>query len=230
MIINKDQLIEKILHHGFKIARIYDGYVTPQSLKNEHTPYFQLYDEKSPEELVASIEKFSQNYPGNFTISLRTSSGGYNSSVLSVRFDQMHNQNLQLNGMSQQVPFETPDQMEKRLLDKIRKEMEVDLLKNENRALKAQLQGNETLAGKLGQIAEMWIRGKMGEKIPSMQNNATMNGAESETNSENISQEQIQNALAKLLELFGAETLIKLSHKVNEGDPMILMVKNYANS
>ncbi len=230
MIINKDQLIQKILHHGFKIARIYDRHVTPESLKNEHTPYFEVYEEKSPEELVSSIERFSQNYPGAFTIALRTSSGGYNSSLLSVRFDQIVNPNLQLNGFSQQAPFETPDQMEKRLLDKIRKEMEVDFLKNENKALKAQLQGNETLAGKIGQIAEMWIRGKMGEKIPQMQNKATMNGAESETNSENITQEQIQEALGKLLELFGAETLIKLSQKVNEGDPIILMVKNYANS
>lgn len=232
IVISKENLNDKVLSHGFKTATIYDRNLSGLDPSVKNIPYFEKLSGQSPEDLVEKINKFDSQYPGQFSVILKSSDGGYNSCMVNTRFmgsPQPQNGSTSLNGFTpqNQNPFETPQQMEDRILNKIRKTMEADMLRAENNALKAKLDGLNTTGGKLANMLEMWVEAKfLGKKVPSLQGTPE---EKTETETE-VDQEKLKLALAKILDLLGADTVIKLSDKLQAGDPIVTMVKNYANS
>lgn len=240
IVISKDNLIDKIRSHGFKVASFYDGYFN--SIDQDKRPYFEKYKEDNPEALVARIENLAKTYPGQFTVILKHGEGSHNPALAFVRFEiaqNPQNQNLQLNGVGSGFGFETQQQMEDRLLNKIKTQMRENMLEHENKALKAKLQGLETTGGKLAHMIEMWLEAKfLGKKIPSLQGTpgqkkqAKKNTEEEDEEEEQISEKQLQQSMGTILDLLGAETIVKLADKLEnrEDDAILNMVINYANS
>lgn len=247
IVISKNNLIDKVRHHGFKVALFYDGLIN--NLDQERRPYFEKYKENDPEGLVGRIENFAKTYPGQFTVVLKHGEGSYNASQVSVRFDPVQSPqgaNISLNGSG--FGFETQEQIEDRLLNKIKTQMRDQMLIHENKALKAKLEGLQTTGGKLANMLEMWIEAKfLGKKIPSLQGTPTKKTnakkpvkkqtdeeeeeeEEQEAETRKITDKELKSAMGKILELLGADTIVNLADKLEEGDPVIDMVKNYANS
>lgn len=240
IVINKDNLIEKIRNHGFKVASFYDGIFT--NIDQEKRPYFEKYKEDSVEGLIGRIENFAKTYPGQFTVILKHGEGSHHPAMVFVRFDQVINPQsgqTQLNGAGFQ--FETPQQMEDRLLNKIKNQMRENMLEHENKALKAKLQGLETTGGKLANMLEMWLEAKfLGKKIPALQGTPDKKAGAKKPAQKNedpdedeINEEDLKQAMGKILDLLGADTIIKLAEKldsVGEDDPIINMIINYANN
>lgn len=242
IIINKDNLIDKIRHHGFKVAIVYDG--LSSSFDQEKRPYFEKYKENDPEGLVARIENFAKTYPGQFTVVLKHQEGSVNPSQVAVRFDQVQTPGqpqLSLNGFG--ATQESQEQMEDRLLNKIKAQMRVQMLEHENKALQAKLNGLNSAGGKLANMLEQWIEAKfLGKKVPSLQGTPGTKKAtkkatqeteeEEETESRKITPEELKNSMNIILDLLGADTVVKLADKLEnrEDDTILNMVINYANS
>lgn len=242
IIINKDNLIDKIRHHRFKVAVIYDG--LSSSLDAERRPYFEKYKENDPEGLVGRIENFAKTYPGQFTIVLKMQEGAHNVSQVAVRFDQVQTPGqpqLALNGFG--ATQESQEQMEDRLLNKIKAQMRVQMLEHENKALQAKLNGLNSAGGKLANMLEQWIEAKfLGKKVPSLQGTPGTKKAtkkatqeteeEEEEQSRKITDKELKDAMSKILDLLGADTMLRLADKLEnrEDDTILNLVINYANS
>lgn len=226
LIVSKENIDDKISGGGFKTAVIYD-----QQLRGRdpgHLPYFERYDEETTEDLLNKIDKFSKTYPGIFSIVLKKTPGGQNACLVQAQFEgskkPQEQGSVNLNGLP---GFESPEMIEQRILNKLKTQMETQRLQAENNILRAKLQGIETTGGKLANMIETWIEAKfLGKKSPSLQGT---DEATTETKKE-VNPEELKIALGKLCDVLGADTLIKLSKKLQDGDPIILMVKNYANN
>ena len=219
--VSVEQLIDKIRRNDLKFARIYDGILT--GIRTD-IPYFDEFDMSSPEDLIASIQQFCKTYAGIYSIVMRRSNGGNIGGSTLVKV------NLSPSGSApiSQAPIlqgsqKSEEQLRQSILKDLKSEMLEQSIQSREAALIAEKQKLEFAGGKLMFILENWAMAKLtGKSQAAFAKN--LQGTPPEINEANL-----EAAFKSLAQTLGIETIIKLAAKLKPGDPIISIVKNYAN-
>lgn len=236
-VISKDQLVKKIRKGEYKTAIIYDR---DHRSMPQNMPFFERYDENSPEDLVQSMQEFYSNYStwlGIFTVVLSKSPHGNISGRCLSRITCNNNSGSgdggnQVQASGQAMNGKSYEQMYQEILAEIKTKMTISSLEAELKVKQAQLEETSTTAGRLGIMFEQFLMAKMGKKAPMFQNGATLQGTvEIENKDETkVSDEDFGKALIKIKDMFGVETLMNIANNYTKDDPNIIMIKNALNN
>lgn len=229
-VITKDQLIKKIQHGNYKCARIYDR---DYKQVPHNIPVFEQYEEASPDDLIVSLEAFYNNYstwPGIFTILLRTSSTSNLSKAALVRINTATipaGSTGQPNPI-QGHPFKTAEEIYKEVLEKAKGQMQLEMYEAQIKMKDSQLEQFTTTSGRLTYMFENFLMAKMGKAAPMFQPGATLQGTVQVENTEEdeVSDKDFGEALVKIKDKFGIQTLMKIAERIDTKDPQIDVLIN----
>lgn len=218
---NKDQIIKQIQKAGFRHCRVYEGYKNP----GEETPQFMYMTCETPDELIAEFEDFSGDYPGKFTLALYRHQSSADSTRCKVRYNGLpkvkKEDSKPMNG-SPQVDRET---IKAELMEEIRREKEIQDLKDKLEEKQQALNGIQTQGDKLAYVGMKILDAYMKRKTGA----SPMQGTETQEQKPIENPEALKVALNKLVAVLGEDTIINLASKITPGDPVINIVKDYAN-
>jgi hypothetical protein len=226
MILDKEQIINKIERGGHTYMQIFEGH------KNlpDGALYFEVLKGDSADELAEKFAEFADMYAGSF--SLKLSKG--NSTGASPFFAKCKITKQQDTPATAQPLNGTlsSEDIEKRIGDavaRVRAEDEQKRKELEVTELRAQIVNIEASNSKYGAIlaeAAKALFPQLNAILPAT--GSAMNGTPEYT-AEQI--EDINAALGILVGVLGEQTIINLAKKINtpEGQGMIPMIKNYAN-
>jgi hypothetical protein len=216
--LSKDQFLKKAVQRGYITARIYEGnFKTVDGLKS-----FERIEEDTPEEFIDKITEFIDEYPHRFTFVCRSTKNVNNKyeDLVNVHFVPIQTlENVPNTAISDvNMINRTPEQIEAEIRARIELEVKVKQETEERERIQNQLDELNTTGGKLANVGYQILMQFLAPAQPDT--SASLQG---------IDPNELEESIARLIEVLGADTLIKLSHKIKPGDPMIQMVKNYAN-
>ena len=229
IVLTTDNLLKKIEKGGYKYAKIFEGFLRSA---DEEKVHFERFECKTPDELNEEIKEFAATYSGKFTILLRKHNGGNDQTLCRsnwstiekvevVQAEEVHQ------GGGGGLSMQDLEKFKNDWLLEMKREFEMKELQHQLKEKDAQLSEMQTNGGKLAYIGvEMLKAWGFGKGSPA----ASMQGAEGASASPEVNEENMKAAMNKIVKVFGAETIIKLANKVNEGDPIINMVRSFANS
>lgn len=221
------QLLDRVERMGAKTAIIYDRII--HKVRTD-LPNFERFDCDSTDDLTGLVEKFCAEYNGIFSVLLRKSSGGNDSATTLVVLDtRQQTQTAVAQGMTKGSLAETEEQIEARIIEKLKTKMLLQQIDAERKALEAEKESLRYGGGKLAFILEHLLLKKVGP-APAMQGTDEQEAEEINDNDEG-KEEKLTAAFADLGDELGTDTIIKLAEKLKSGDKAVIdMVKNYANS
>ena len=220
--LDKNQALKKATSRGYIACKIYEGnHRDPQDLRP-----FDRFEGDDPKKLQDFLEQFAEDYPFQFCGVFRA---GKNQDK---KYQEVVNLDFRPATTVEVLPSnpgplnapgitKTPQEVEDEIRARIELEMKLKTATEESETKQARLDELETMSGKLASVGYNILMQFMGggASAPATPG-ATLQG---------IDPNELETALAKLVELLGADTIINLANKINPGDPMINMVKNYAN-
>jgi len=226
MILNTEQLTDKILKSEKTRMHLYEGAVT--DITPDMNRFENLYTD-DPKQLIEMVENFSEMYPdGLFTCFLITKGQSTEKGALFFQYRTPKKQVQQVQAAPEPQPILNGLKSEAEIRESIYKEIEgkrkIEILVEENTQLKIQIEEKDSLSGKFNGAIENIIMKFMQPVTPV---NGALNGSP-----ETITPNNLETAFSVLLKEFGEENIIKLSHKLggqnNDGLKSILI--NYINS
>lgn len=219
IVLNKDQFFKKLEKGGYISATVYEGsHLNDTGLRN-----FDKFIPDNKETLKNDLIDFAEIYPYKFCIKARRSKrqNAEDWDFINVDFAQKLPTAAPLQAIPAQSSNRTPEQIEKEIRDRIKLEMEIQAAKDETIRLQERVNEFETNGGKLAYVGQQILMQFLQPNTPA----APLQGTP-----ENVDPNELERALAKLVEVLGVETVIKLANKLTPADPVINIVKNYANS
>lgn len=221
MIADFKHIEHQIRENGYKTCRIFDGF---RGLDGRDP--VELVSSKTEEELISKISYYDKNYPGKYILQLATNSNmlGNNPRTIKVDFvPEAQVMGTTLQGNTPQSIVELTAQITAQVREEIRKEDEIRREREEMDEIRRERDELKTGAGKIAEIFTQVVMGMMtpnsspGTQAPT----PAMQGTEP-------TKEELNEALIRLVEALGTETIIKLSNKITP--QLIAMVQTFANS
>lgn len=240
ILLQRNDVFDKITRKNYKIAIIFEGICKPDEAKNT----FEKIDAKSSDVLLSEMNEFCSRYPHKFTILFGTS--GTQRSAMDIVNCNFEGSREPLQGTQKQINPENLNfsEMKEKFKAEIKAEFEEERKKEKEReeheATKTELEHLKTSGGKLAFLAEQLL---VNIFTNSKDVSGAMNGLgkffteeeEEVKGNPEMKKKPIKNinelelSLAKLVEILGEETIVRLARKIKPGNPIINIVKQYAN-
>ena len=223
---NLDQIIHLINHHEIHYIIFHEGIHDEINIESS---CFSKIHEEDHKEVIKKLKEFASFYPNEFTIQMANRQSDTTKHRILTRVDfapvkqattqEIPTQPQQLNGDDYR-------NLHKEIREEIREEIRATEQVNAERREKEILQGRvmelETMGGKFAFAVTEIIK----QVAPDMMGNFA--GAPNPMQGD--APQDLDQAFDKLRDLLGDDDIIKLAGKLQPGDPLINMVKQYANS
>lgn len=221
-----DGIVQHINRNGYTHAKVYTGHADPKGKRA-----LEFIKENNPEDLISRIKEYQDKHHGKYTLYLGETFGAINKSprVLKVHFTDVAD--VEILGSEQ---MHTPkslqaleSEIESRILDRLERQAEEKRQADYIVELEEKVKYYETGSGKLAKVvSDTLVQLFMGGNNPMQQPapGTPLQGVQDEQ----ITREQLNEALGILVRELGPETIIKLSQKMNPS--LVQMVKNFANN
>jgi len=236
IVLSTDQFLKKAKKGEYINAQIFEGnhlqsvVVNDKESESSMQPFERL-TYTNHQDFIKALNEFIEIYPYKFIIkaSSKAKLNQFNTDIINVDFGRAATQSPTLQAPSLNCPGssqKTRSEIEAEIRQEIENEKKVIDARTEVQELKERLDKMDTLSGKLADVGTKIIMQFLG---PTQVNpGATMQGTDPMNMTEK-EQQVLEDALGKLITLLGADTIIKLANKLQPNDPIIGMVKNYAN-
>jgi hypothetical protein len=217
--LSKEQFLKRCNDRGYIWAKIYEGNYKKidESLKS-----FERVDLEEGAEFTEKMEVFANEYPYKFSILCRSTKNNNPSNLDLLNVDFAPVQTLETianpTNLNSATINRTPEQIEAEIRARLELEIKLKQETEERERVENKLADLETTGGKLANVGYQILMQFMTPSQP--EPGASLQGT---------NPNELETALGKLVDTLGAETIIKLSKKIGPGDPIISMVKNYAN-
>jgi len=230
MILNTEQLTDKILKSEKTRMHLYEGAVT--GITPDMNRFENLYADE-PKELIELVGKFSTMYPDAlFTCFLITKGQSTEKGALFFQFKTPRPQADTMQAHAEPQPLLQGLKSEQEIRAEIFKEIEgkrkIEILVEENKNLRIEIKEKDSISGKFNGAIENIIMKFM--QPPANTVNGALNGTYEETAAPQIN--DLENAFAILLKEFGEQDIIKLAQKLTgqNNDMLKSILINYINS
>ena len=231
-----EQFYKRIVSEGWKFITFHEGYVPNPK---ESRFYFFRAKHEDPNQLVPIVREALETYPAHFTIvAQRLLSGSAEPPVVcAVDSRQMQIQNLNgFHGAQNMRTRMTEEEMYQKVLADLKKEMELESLKNQLKAAQEKVEGFETGGKKLAFVGSeiLWSMLKRNPKFSqAMQGFDSAEDVTDKTENKTETPPEIKDkaavtlALNYCLKYLGEDSFIALAKKLNENPAAAETLKSF---
>ena len=224
---NLDQILRSIQFHEIGYINIFEG-SKPADDENQNY-FYRIHD--TPEKVQEQVKEFARVYPHEFTFEMakKQNAEAKHRIITLVKFEPVSERAEAIQGTPQMNPQDIKN-LHKEIRDEIRDELrneqetrdKVHQEQREKEILQNRINDLETSGGKFAYAISMVVQ----QLMPNLTEDITKTA----TSMQGEPTQDIHEAMTKLVDVLGQETIIKLANKLTPNDPIINMVKTYANS
>jgi hypothetical protein len=233
--LSPEQLFKRIQSEGFRSVTFYSGLV---SNPKESKSFFWRFRNEDVNTVEAAVREVLNEYPYAFTVMAYNKHNGSAEppAIFMVDPYKSANGSAPMNGHGLKAgqfgsaPAVSEEEMYQRVLLKIKDEMERDNLKRELEFMKQQLNGFQSVGGRLAFVGEQILTSIL-NKNPKFQ--ATMQGLNAPVMEENKDiektekKQELAEALSTLVNVLGEDTFIAVAKKLKEDPQKAALIKTF---